>query len=157
MERKFFCTVVLSLALISCSGQTLKDSKSTVDNGKPQSHIKVNKEYDQNGNIIGYDSTYTYSYSNAGKYGQVADSIFNNFRSSFNRKFSFSDEPFFKDYFLNDSTLMHDFNQKDYFLKLFKDNMDKMDSLFLKMDMFKNNFFGNQYDFPGHPLIVPKK
>ncbi|MCB4234259.1 hypothetical protein LDL59_01710 [Kaistella anthropi] len=47
---------------------------------QPIEDIKVNKEYDENGNLIRYDSTYTYYYSNIEGDEIAADSIFNNFR-----------------------------------------------------------------------------
>lgn len=40
--------------------------KKDKNNQQPKVDIKVNKELDENGNIIRYDSTYTYSYSFSG-------------------------------------------------------------------------------------------
>ncbi len=42
---------------------------------QPKEDIKVNKEYDENGYLIRYDSTYTYYYSNIEGDEIVADSI----------------------------------------------------------------------------------
>ena len=44
----------------------------TLKNTKPQINIKVEKEYDEEGNIIRYDSIYTYFHSDEGNF---SDSI----------------------------------------------------------------------------------
>lgn len=155
MKSKIILAIALSLALSSCNGQT-KNEKDTPDHSiKPLSNIKVNKQYDDHGNLIRYDSTYSYYWGNAIKDSTRMDSIFHNFRRDFLQKYPFSNEPLFNDFFFQDSLLKYDFYKKDFFLKRFQDNMERMDSLFGGMDSFKNNFFGKQFNLPGH-LSVPK-
>ena len=84
------------------------------------------------------------------------DSIFDNFRNRFNDKFSFSDNPYFNNFFFQDSLLKYDFYKKDFFINRFKENIRRMDSLFGSMDTFKNDFFRKQFELP-KPLIVPRK
>ncbi len=108
------------------------------NDNKPKVDIKVNKEYDENGNIIRYDSTYTYFYSGN---GEIPDSISFNFNfpgnslfidpffdRGFNLPLTFDD--FFgfdnKDFF--DDSFFHDFNAG--YDKLIEDLRNKLDSLY---------------------------
>ncbi len=59
------------------------------NNNEPNERVQVNKEYDENGNLIRFDSIYSYSSSNM---TSKMDSIFENF--STNRNPFFNDEPF---------------------------------------------------------------
>ncbi|MCF8371167.1 MAG: hypothetical protein K9H64_06080 [Bacteroidales bacterium] len=43
---------------------------------EPKEDIKVNREYDENGNMIRYDSTYTWSWSSNGENESIPDSMF---------------------------------------------------------------------------------
>src|SRR5688572_31969462 len=47
------------------NGQTAKaETKQADSTTKPQVNIRVNRHYDDKGNVIGFDSTYTSFYSN---------------------------------------------------------------------------------------------
>jgi len=111
---------------------------------KPNQNIVVNKEYDDNGNLIKYDSTYSYFYSSIKQDSILEDSIFNNFMNHFNQSYTFSNQPFFKNFFFEDSLLMFDFYKKDFFYERFRNNMERLDSLFRDMDIMKNDFFRKQ-------------
>lgn len=153
----YLITIALSITLMSCNGQTgkQKDSNEKLAE-KPQTNIKVERKYDDKGNLMGYDSSYSYYYSNVKDNKKLRDSIFNNFRNMMNDKYFFSRSPFFNDLFFEDSLLKYDFYRKDFFLNRFRNNMRRMDSLFLGMDSLKNRFFSKQFMIPG-PLIAPKK
>jgi hypothetical protein len=148
--------IALSVTLISCNGQTNKKSENDKSTAEPQTNIKVDKQYDSNGNLIKYDSSYSFYYSNIKDDKNMGDSIFSNFKSQFNRKYSFSTDPYFSDFFFQDSLLKYDFYKKDFFLNRFRNNMKMMDSLFWGMDSLKNSFFSKQFIVPG-PLVVPGK
>ncbi len=143
MKRILFILLVVPLTFLSCNGQKGTINSQTADN-QPQKNIKVNKEYDENGNLVKYDSTYSYYYSNIGEDSAIRDSIFENFTKHFNQNYSFSDHPYFRDFFFEDSLLNYDFYKKDFFYDRFKDNMARMDSLFREMDVMKNDFFRHQ-------------
>jgi hypothetical protein len=64
----------------------------------PQTEIKVNKEYDKNGNLVRFDSSYSYYYSNVAGDTVLQDSILNAFKAHFNQHYFFSNEPFFNDF-----------------------------------------------------------
>ncbi|GAB4299732.1 MAG: hypothetical protein Kow0068_23170 [Marinilabiliales bacterium] len=116
----------------------------------PKVDIKVNKEYDENGNIIRYDSTYTYYYSTDGSTDNFyfADSLLNQFSRGFSffepdiDSLFFTDpffnhsplfnDPFFNDPFFNDPILndpffksFHDYQKN--ILKQFFNNIDSLD------------------------------
>ena len=153
----YIISVTLLIGLISCNGQTKKnEGTDNAISSNPQTNIKVNKVYDKNGNIVRYDSTYSSYYSNVKDNKKLMDSIFDNFRNRFNDKFSFSDNPYFNNFFFQDSLLKYDFYKKDFFINRFKENIRRMDSLFGSMDTFKNDFFRKQFELP-KPLIVPRK
>jgi len=69
MKKKWITLfVAVSLIFSGCNGQEVKKDKNTSDTtlisgNQPKEDIKVNKEYDKDGNLIRYDSTYTYYYS----------------------------------------------------------------------------------------------
>lgn len=152
MIRFMFVAVMLTIGLSSCHGQERKKMVMK-DQNKPQTHIKVNKQYDKNGNLVKYDSTYSYYYSNIKKDSVARDSIYRQFRRFFNNKYDFSEEPYFHDLFFQDSLLKYDFYKKNFFQKRFQNNMAHMDKLFEQMDSLKNQFFMEQVK----PVIPPQK
>jgi hypothetical protein len=157
MIRSGIIAIALSMSLNSCNGQTKKqDNEIKGDSAMPQTNIKVNKQYDKNGNLVKYDSTYSYYYSNIKSDKKLGDSIFNNFKSFFNQQYFFSSEPFFNKSFFEDSLLKYDFYRNDFFRNRFRNNMAQMDSLFWGMDSMKNSFFDKQFNAPGPPKTVPK-
>ena len=143
MKRIFLIALAIPMIVLGCNGQS-GNSKIQSKENLPNQNIVVSKEYDDNGNLIKYDSTYSYYYSTIKQDSVLEQSIFNNFMNQFNRSYSFSDSPFFKDFFFEDSLLMFDFYKKDFFYERFRNNMERMDSLFREMDIMKNDFFRKQ-------------
>jgi hypothetical protein len=143
MKRIMFFLMAISITLSGCDGQT-KKADNQLKKDSPQTNIKVNKEYDKNGNLIKYDSTYSSYYSNVKGDTILRDSIFQNFTNHFNKNYSFSDHPYFRNFFFQDSLLMYDFYKKDFFYDRYINNMERMDSLFREMDIMKNDFFRKQ-------------
>ncbi len=145
MKRISIVAIVLSLVLGSCNGQTKTEANiNEKDTILPEENIKVNKEFDKDGNLVRYDSTYTSFYSNIKNDTIKTDSIFNNFRSFFNHAYPFSNQFFFNDLFFQDSLLHYDFYKKDFFSKRFEKNMSKMNKLFHDMDSLKNDYYNKQ-------------
>jgi len=139
--------IALSMTIQSCNGQK-KETDKKADHYLPQTNIKVNKEYDKNGNIIKYDSTYSSYYSNIKGDTVLIDSIFDNFKGHFNEKYFFSTQPYFNDFFFEDSLLGYDFYKKDFFYNRFRNNSQFMDELFHEMDSIKNSFYKQQLKIP---------
>jgi hypothetical protein len=152
MANKAILAIAVSVALMSCNGHTKsQENISKADTIAPHTNIKVNKQYDKNGNLINFDSTYSYYYSNVKSNSRLRDSIFNNFKDQFNHKYSFSKDPFFNDFFFSDSLLKYDFYKKDFFLDRFRNNMHRLDSLFWGMDSLKDSYFNRQFRLPVNP------
>ena len=158
MKRISLIVLAFILILSSCNGQSVKEKKETADKNLPKTDIKVNKEYDKDGNLISYDSTYSYFYSNILNDTILGDSIFSNFKNQFNQQYFFSQKPYFNDFFFQDSLLKYDFYKNDFFSNRFKNNMQQMDKLFMEMDSIKNYYF-QQQQFPElkNKKLVPKK
>jgi len=132
--------MLLLFLTISCNAQNV-ESKKTDDKNKPKTSIIVNKEYDENGNLIRYDSTYSYFYSNIENDSTLADSSFTSFQKYFYKSFPDFESPFFDDMFFEDSLLTYDFYKKDFFSKRFELNRKMFDEMFEKMDSLKNKFY----------------
>jgi hypothetical protein len=157
MKRIGLIVLAFILILSSCNGQSQKEKKVTADKNVPKTDIKVNKEYDKDGNLIRYDSTYSSFYSNIINDTILGDSIFNNFKSQFNQSYFFSQKPYFNDFFFQDSLLKYDFYRNDFFSNRFKNNMQRMDKLFMEMDSIKNYYYQHQFSDPKSKKQVPKK
>lgn len=106
----------------------------------PQSQIKVNKEYDENGNLIRYDSSYVSSWSSDSTFTMMdMDSLRNQMNFFFGDNF---------DSFFNDSTLFDHGSFEDLHRKFFDEHqkflnqfgMMDMDSLMNAMPGVKHNF-----------------
>jgi len=155
--------LMLSIALLTtgCNGQQgeksattqQKNKKENTVAGQPKISWDVKKEKDKNGNIIRYDSTYTWSYTNAdGDSMKVnADSVLQSFHSYFNENFPSIINRSFTQPLWNDSLFYRDFYQDDYFRNRWQQNYFEMDKMFRSMDSIRNQFFYDQY--PG--LLAP--
>lgn len=150
MKSKWiFMFIVISLIFAGCNEQNdTNETNSVSSKNEPKENIKVNKEYDQNGNLIRYDSTYSYFYSNIEGDKIAEDSIYQNFRKMFKNTYPFSQKHYFDNMFFQDSLMKYDFYKDDFFANRFKQNMQHMDRLFWEMDSLKNHFFMEQ--FPKH-------
>jgi len=134
--------------LISCNAQDKKEednksnkiSKETI---KPKIDYKVNKEYDENGNLIRLDSTYTYYYSNIDKDAMMKDSVFKKINEHFNMNSPFG-KSFYDDFF-QDGFNEDDFFQEDFFRGNFKRNREMMNKMMQRMDSLKNQFFIEEF------------
>lgn len=147
MKQIIISLFLSSVVLFGCKGQnneeTNKIKKESIN--QPQTEVKVNKEYDENGNVVKYDSTYSYYYSNIDRNSLLEDSIMLIFKNHFNQSFGFSSHPFFDDFFFQDSLMQYDFYNNDFFIERFRQNQARMNDLFLEMDSLKNNFFREQF------------
>ncbi len=147
MKRIWILFIAVTLIFSSCNGQDkqIKNDKLSAVKNAPQEDIKVNKEYDKDGNLIRYDSTYTYFYSNIENDTIAEDSIFANFKNLFDLQYPFSYKPFFNDLFFDDSLMKYDFYKKDFFTERFRQNMKQTEKMFQEMDSIKNHFFNEQF------------
>jgi len=119
--------------------KTETDSKRTEP---PKGTWKVDKEFDENGNMIRYDSIYSWSsgddFAQLGKADQ--DSLLRSFQSRFYRNFSRIDDPRYKDLFADDSLFTKRFFDNDFFGSQFgKDFMD-IDRVRERMEAMQKEF-----------------
>ncbi|GAB4251673.1 MAG: hypothetical protein Kow0079_05790 [Vicingaceae bacterium] len=147
--KKLVLLSVVAVLLNGCNAQD-KDKNETSNEVQPKPKVswKVNKEVDENGNIIRYDSTYTWTYSSNGEHVNVnVDSVLNAFNSYFNTQMPGFFDKSIMDPFWNDSLLHKDFLMDDYFYQRFHENFLQMDEMFKRMDSIRNKFFEDH--FPG--------
>ncbi len=142
MKKTLFLSILLSFFLVGCNAQSDKESTEGITKGKqiePKVETRVNTEYDEDGNLIRYDSTYSYFYSNIEDNPILEDSIFNQFKSLMEGQFKAVEDPFFEKFFLKpDGKIMDDFYTDDFFSKHFQQQLQEMDSI-------KNLFFEQQF------------
>lgn len=121
--------LMIAMLSVSCNGQknekeVLKeDEKAILED--PKGTWKVDKEFDENGNLIRYDSIYSWSSNN--KFDNLSmkgrDSLVKSFESKFFRNFSqfenqgfenmFAPDSLFSKHFFNDNFFKSDFG-KDF-------------------------------------------
>lgn len=121
------------------------DKRGIVQNvDTPKVDIKVNKQYDDKGNLIAYDSTYSSVYHNA--IGDTArmDSIIKGFEQHFGQRFPFLNDPAFNDLFFQDTLLHNDFFHDDFFQKRMELNQQYMQRMMAEMDSLKQQYFRGQ-------------
>ncbi len=159
--RYLVATMVL-LTLYSCNlqekdkqpGEAEKDTATAL---VPKIRSKVQKEFDEFGNLIKYDSIYSWSYSNleGDSLAVNLDSIMDEFRRHFREFAPFEwNEGFF--YFpKTDSLFMKDFFSEDYFLDRWSREPKHLEEMLKKMDSSRNAFLRKH--FPGLMDSAQKK
>jgi hypothetical protein len=147
MKTIFFTILTLVFLSPTLFGQKKEEPVNT----KPGEQITVNKEYDDAGNLIRFDSTYTFewfgdtmmafpngnnSFFHNGEFPDM-ESLFNGVYSDSLHNFSPFDNEWGKNFFEGHEDFMKDFHQR-----FFNDYSLQSDSL--------NHFFGNDstFEFP---------
>lgn len=141
-NMKTYGMLILSLAyffICSCQGQDIKKKENNLK--PPKVDIKVNKKYDDDGNLIGYDSTYSYFYSNISLDTLLMDSLQKSFEPFFKENSQQIFNTNFNKLFFNDSLQIKDFFYDDFFQKRFQLNTQYFEKMMLEMDSLKNEFF----------------
>jgi len=146
--------LLLGIFLTAASGcraqqeETIKaDPQTTVtEQQQPEENWTVNKRYDEKGNLIGYDSTYVWSYTNKGKIQSIAaDSVLQAFRRQFNKQLPLLFDRTINHSIWGDSLLYRDFARPDYFMQKWEDQYFDMHSMMREMDSLRNTFLRKQY------------
>jgi hypothetical protein len=149
--RPAWLLLAISLTISSChnrtngqhSAESNKDYASVTRDSltKPKVNIKVNKHYDDKGNVIGFDSTYTSFYTNVEGDTSQMDSLMRTFDTYFNNgQMSFSGKEF-DSLFFYDSLRYPDFFDDDFFLKSHELNDSYLRDMMRRMDSIKNKFY----------------
>ncbi len=151
----YFPAFILLIFITGCqsSGQK-KNDKARADSLKepqPIVNIKVNKVYDDNGNLVRMDSSYVWSYSNIKGDTTVvnADSLLGKFKPFFFSSFPDSLDSKLEHFFPADSLFYHNFFNHDYFFDRFDSQFREMEKMLHRMDSLKRSFINkNLPDFP---------
>jgi len=131
--KKYVLLFMIGLLSVSCNGQKndTKSAETKEIEGKiveqPKGSWRVDKEFDDNGNLIRYDSIY--SWSSNGNLENLSnvdkDSLLQSFKSRFFTDFSGFENQGFEDIFSKDSLFSKRFFNDDFFKSDFgKDYMD---------------------------------
>jgi hypothetical protein len=141
-----------------CNGQTQKENASALSNknkgevaktdtsNKPDINVKVNKQFDDKGNLIKYDSTYSYYYSGPkGPLRSGNDSVYSGFRSFFEKNYPDVISRHNRNIFFNDSLFKYDFFNDDYFQKRFELNEKMFENIYQQMDSIKRDYLKRTY------------
>jgi len=157
------CSIIALSAIVTFAGKTSYVTKNTDKTqvqdtlkNNPKIDIKVNKEYDDNGNVIRYDSSYTYIYTHpSGKTEELnIDSIFGSFKPfMFNRGFDLMKDPFNR-FFEEDTFYQRHFFDDDFFMQQFENEMFRFEEMMKEMDSLRNIFL--REGFPEY-RIIPKE
>ncbi|WP_250435893.1 hypothetical protein [Hanstruepera flava] len=131
--KKYILLFTMALLSFGCNAQADKAKKDTLDNDEeavatePKGSWKVDKEYDENGNLIRYDSIYSWSsYDHFDNFSSIArDSLIQSYKSRFFSGFSDFENDGFDTIFSQDSLFSSRFFNDDFFGSRFgKDFMD---------------------------------
>ena len=113
---------------------------------KPKITVRVNKQLDDKGRIVKYDSTYSYFYSSPkGILHKGNDSIYSSFRSFFDKSYSDLMDRKSNDIFFNDSLFKYDFFNDNYFEKRFEMNEKMFKNMYQQMDSIKRDYLKQNY------------
>ncbi len=156
--KTFVVALAVALFTSGCNAQDHSEKGSDKKDLKnmPKESWTVKKELDENGNLIGYDSTYTWSYStqNGDTLSLNVDSVMRSIKSYFSKTMPPVWDQSLMNPMLNDSLLRRDLFSDDYFYKRWKDDFFDMDKMFDRMDSVRNQFF--KQNFPDmKPMNTP--
>jgi hypothetical protein len=123
-------------------GHTTKNENVPTDTpAKPKVNIKVNRHYDEQGNVVGFDSTYTSFYSNISGDTVAMDTLMEGFDKYFNFHYPSIFQREFSPLFFTDSLRYPDFFHEDFFMKRYELNDPYMRDMMQRMDSIKNQYF----------------
>jgi hypothetical protein len=141
MKATYLILGLVFFGLASCQSQDKKQLGQNKAKNMPHEESIVHRKYDEKGNLIGFDSTYTSYYSNIAGDTIFLDSTLGDFGDFFNQHFSSMDADFFRDL---DTSSISGFFQNDFFEQEFFDQSEQMLKMMQRMDSVKNEFFRNQ-------------
>ena len=142
MKRTILILMVFFTTLFSCNSQEIRHKKNSDEKNRPHEKVTVNRKYDEHGNLIEFDSTYTSYYSNVKGDTIRLDSLLDGFPAFFNEKFfDLNSQNIFNPFFNEDSVSNSHFFHDNFFEQQFFDQNKNMLKMMQKMDSIKNSFF----------------
>ncbi len=151
--KKLAILSMVALLAASCDAQENKNSDLAQNNDQalkqePKGAWKVDKEVDENGNIIKYDSIYSWS-SDSNRHSltqEQMDSIMGDFRAAFGMHFDDFNGEDFPGFFNRDSLLAKDFMNGDFGM-----DFSNFDDLREQMEKMRRHFMNKQPLIPAEP------
>ncbi len=145
MKTVILYMIVFFSSFTSCNSQVVKDKNTKDEKKKPHEEVTVNRKYDEDGNLIEFDSTYTSYYSNFEGDTLNLNSLLNDFPAFFNNEFfNLHSKNMFNPFFNQDSVLNSHFFHDDFFEQQFISQNEDMLKMIQEMDSIKNSFFEQQ-------------
>ncbi len=145
--KKFAMLSLVALLATSCNAQEKRKPEVAQNNDKtlkeePKGTWEVNKEVDENGNIVSYDSIYSWSSDKNFKDMDIKDrdSLLQSVRSMFNEQLSTDGDQGFSDFFQNDSLLMDRFFSDDFFEHDFGGGIPNLEEMRQRMETMQQQF-----------------
>ncbi len=139
--KKYILLFMVSLLSVSCNGQKNETKKAETKESEgnvveqPKGTWKVDKEFDEKGDLIRYDSIY--SWSSNSKFDNLSsidkDSLMQSFKSRFFTNYSRFENQGFEDVFSQDSLFSKRFFNDDFFGSDFGN--DFMDIVKIRQEM----------------------
>ena len=147
--KKIAHLFLVAILATSCNAQDKNNTDiakavQPTDSIIPKGNWTVNKELDENGNIIRYDSIYSWSSGDLkGFSNKDADSILNEMKARMKLSFSGFDDFNFSGFASHDS-IMKQFFSDDLFSNRMPFNFKNLDSINQQMQQMHQQFFNNQ-------------
>tara|TARA_R110000787_G_scaffold267653_1_gene374012 strand:- start:651 stop:1127 length:477 start_codon:yes stop_codon:yes gene_type:complete len=137
--------IILVMLFTACKGQEKEPLTSQTEKDsviEPKGSWNVHREYDELGNLIKYDSVYSYSYTNVkgDSLNVNLDSLMGSFRKYFKESTPFEWKDDFSFFPKNDSLFMRDFFRDDYFFNQWERQPIEMEELMKRMDSIRNAY-----------------
>lgn len=142
--KKMILTVALSLLSVFAFAQNKSDNVKYSKPGNPKVHYNVHKVYDKNGNLISYDSTYSWSYHHGSMGKSIdVDSVMRKFLPYFRQNFPNADTKSMRQHFLGmpDSAMILDFFNNKNFFDQWQGQLFNFQQQIREMDSLRNQFF----------------
>lgn len=150
--------VLFVLTTLSCNAQEKEkkeqDKDQKLSSPQPKEMWDVKKEYDEQGNLIRYDSIYVWKYSTkeGDSINRNLDSIMDNFRRYFEHTAPYTWENYFSYFPKDDSLFMKDFFAEDYYLRNWKRQNLELEKFIRQIDSSRNLFLRKN-----HPDLMNSK
>ncbi len=145
MKKIIVYSLLLSFSLTSCMGQDKTDnSNSEKDTIEPKISSNVHKEYDEDGNLISIDSTYSYFYSNIKNDSILEQKFFKDFQMGFDDNLRNLNSIFRRDFFTDTPFNLNDFYTDDFYENRFNLQQKSIQDIFKRMDSIKNSYYSDR-------------
>jgi hypothetical protein len=155
--KKFALLLITALVMFNCKGQTSASASGANDSPEriarkekpnPDIQVRVNKTFDEKGNVIGYDSTYSYvyNYSDSNMNTAQEDSTISEFKNNFPENFRMNiDRGFDNDPLLNDPALSFRNSGSNDFIQQFKAEIAEFEQTLARLDSLNRQLLSQNY------------